>query len=332
MNGLLMFQKKQIQFFEKNCELALIAPILSGILYSTKQEAISGYGTHKEILLHQLARIYKDHDGMYGICFEYAVHHAIRRNEPSVISRINQALKMCNVLGSQPSSVHLGFEKSNILQITSEAKKHFTSNSMLIFDEKKEPIRILDEIDLIEKSFRQKTQRNLLKAYMSDIWKSDLFIGNTDSDMWVAASVKVRPRYYTYYRGVRIEIIPARWNKEDKQVYKHKNGMIYCYLPYDNNFVQHFYTTWIMVSKVLNSDAKVPVERYLPLPKERKMALYLESRREYPVYNIIEELNAIAQNDIMLPIPPEKKLIELSDNKESLAQIIIMPAARLIRD
>ena len=63
-----------------------------GLLVGLKHEVIESCRGIDKILLRELARNYREGDGDCGICFEYAVHSAIRNNNPLVIERIQEAL------------------------------------------------------------------------------------------------------------------------------------------------------------------------------------------------------------------------------------------------
>jgi hypothetical protein len=54
--------------------VAVVRPILTGVLYALKHELVSQVGTYDNISLLLLSRLYKPGDGDCGICFEYAVH------------------------------------------------------------------------------------------------------------------------------------------------------------------------------------------------------------------------------------------------------------------
>lgn len=71
---------------------SVVVPILRGLLLSLNRDMVQKVGGIDKISLSLLARLYKPGDGDCGICFEYAVHDAIIRNEPSVLDRIDSAL------------------------------------------------------------------------------------------------------------------------------------------------------------------------------------------------------------------------------------------------
>lgn len=74
--------------------VALVRPILQGLLYSLKHDVVNEVGGYQNLKLKMLPRlrIASDGDGDVGICFEYAVHEAIREKNPMILERVNDAL------------------------------------------------------------------------------------------------------------------------------------------------------------------------------------------------------------------------------------------------
>ena len=98
--------------------IALVRPILQGLLYSLKQDVVSESGGYQNLKLKMLPRLRRASDGDVGICFEYAVHEAIREKNPMILERVNDALRNhCNVPGSNVESILFGAEKTGALQL-----------------------------------------------------------------------------------------------------------------------------------------------------------------------------------------------------------------------
>lgn len=68
--------------------LAVVGPILKGVLYALKKEVAAEVGDYDNVKLFMLARARKQGDGDCGICFEYAVHEALNAGNPHVLERI----------------------------------------------------------------------------------------------------------------------------------------------------------------------------------------------------------------------------------------------------
>lgn len=57
--------------------IAVVRPILDGLLQSLKADVANEVGGLSGVKLKMLPRLYRAGDGDCGICFEYAVHDAI---------------------------------------------------------------------------------------------------------------------------------------------------------------------------------------------------------------------------------------------------------------
>ena len=306
---------------------AMVAPILFGLLIGLKREVVESCGGIDRIRLRELARNYREGDGDCGICFEYAVHSAIRNKNPLVIERIQSALSMCGIEGKNTTSILLGFEKSNVLQINNELLNVLTENSILLSSPYGEKIKIKKHLEEMQKSFHNHNVRKNLPVSITGIWKADLFIGNTDTDMWVAASVKINHLALRYARGLAIGIVPSRWEQE--RPCQMRNGMIVCPLLYENNFMQFFYSAWRIVSCFIKNDAYVPHERVLAGIEELRVAKFLEEKREVPVLELVgDDLRKMAHPTLLLAESKRIITTDINNNfsdKDDTNSTIIVP-------
>src|SRR5262245_55860331 len=95
---------------------AVVRPILEATLYALKADVVAQVGGHANVKLSLLARLYRPGDGDCGICFEWAVHDAMNRSNPEVLSRVSDAMKrFCKVPGLRPASILFGAEKTGAL-------------------------------------------------------------------------------------------------------------------------------------------------------------------------------------------------------------------------
>jgi len=80
---------------------AVVRPVLEGLLFALKADVVAEVGGYPQVKLKMLPRLYRPGDGDIGVCFEYAVHDAVKRSEPTVAERIHDALSTyCHVPGS----------------------------------------------------------------------------------------------------------------------------------------------------------------------------------------------------------------------------------------
>lgn len=325
-------QNDDVLYYVDNKEkllYAMISPILFGLLNGLKNEVIEDYKGMNKISLRQLARSYKKGDGDYGVCFEYAVHSAIRNKNSLVIERIQSALSMCGIEGKNTTSILLGFEKSKIIQrINNKLLSTLTENSILISSPCGERIKIKKYLQSILNSFRRKEVRDQLPESINEIWKVDLFIGNIDTDMWAAVSVKSNPRELKCAKGLAIGIIPSSWfGNQSCQINKTKD-MIICPLLSDYNFMSLFNSAWQIVQNFIQSDAKIPHESLIHDGSEMRIYNRLEKNRDVPVLELVDDdLKQLAQPDFI----STKIITPYMDNnlsdKEDANRTIFVPNA-----
>ena len=84
---------------------AMVIPILRGMLFSTKRNIVEQAGGFERITLEMFCRVYNEHPGDYGICFEYALHHSIRGRQPSIYNKVSYVLDRFCGIGTQAESI-----------------------------------------------------------------------------------------------------------------------------------------------------------------------------------------------------------------------------------
>ena len=285
---------------EVSAVTAVVRPILRGLLYSLKKEVVDEAGGYERAKLFLLSRLYKPGDGDCGLCFEYAVHDAMGRGEATVQERLVDAMaKFCKVPGQQSASILFGAEKSGALRLIDTAKERLTDDSRLLVGLRGQPAKLKKHIETALRAMRREEERELLPWSIRGIWKADLFVGFTDSDRWVATSVKINRSQLEKAAGLRIGIVPNREGESDTIRLDADRNLVVCPIPHDFAFMQTFYQGWVVVQQFLHADAKVPKEVFLPRPPDRQVARFLEERREYPVVEVIDALGPLAQPELL---------------------------------
>lgn len=279
---------------------AVVRPILTGILYALKTDIAEQAGGYQNLTLEMLLRLHNPGDGDCGICFEYAVHDAMNREDGVVVDRVSEAVsKHCRVKGKDPASILFGAEKTGTVQLIDTAKDILTDESTLQYGKRGRPVKLLRHIDGIATAFRRPADRQFLPQSIGDLWKADLFLGFTDSDNWVGTSVKINPSHLEAARGLRVGIVPSREGTADKIVVDTKRNLVVCPLPHDGSFMETFYKGWNVVQQLLASKGKMPKEVAIPRPPERQVARYLVDRMRFPVLDVVEALGPLAQPELM---------------------------------
>lgn len=316
---------------EYSAIVAVVRPILEGLLYALKQDVVAEVGGYNNVKLKMLPRLYRPGDRDCGICFEYAVHDALTRGEPRVTERVNDSLAICNIPGRDVASILFGVEKTGALDLINTAKERLTDESRLRAGTKGQPAKLKHHIDSIASAFRRKkNQGGILPWSISGIWKADLFVGMTDTDRWVATTIKINAQHLEGARGLRIGIVPTREGTTDRIRQDDNNNLIICPLPYDGGFMEVFYSGWQIIQSFVAADAMVPREVALPRQIDRQVARLLEERREFNVRDVIDALATLSQPELLVT---EAKPAELVSRREGIVTVetgaVVAPLARL---
>jgi len=305
---------------------AVVRPILEGTLYALKSDVVGEAGGYAALKLKMLPRMYRQGDGDCGICFEWAVHDAISRNEPLVVERIDDALAQCRVPGSRRSSILFGAEKTGAVQLIQTVNDRLTDESRLLAGTRGQPVKLKKHISLVASAFRRPTARLALPYSIAGLWKADLFVGCTDSDRWVGTTVKINEHMLESGKGLRVGIVPTRQGASDAVRKDDRRNLIVCPLPHDASFMEVFYRGWGIVQQFISADARVPREVELPLPSDRQVAKYLADRREFPVVEVIEALGPLSQPELLEPRKFTADVI-LSRAERSTTGAVLTPVA-----
>lgn len=106
---------------EVSALVAVVRPILLGLLWGLKGDVAAEVRGYENVKLRMLNRLRRPGDGDCGICFEYAVHDAMRRRDGMVLDRVDSALKLCSVPGNALDSILFAVEKTGSEQFIDTA-------------------------------------------------------------------------------------------------------------------------------------------------------------------------------------------------------------------
>ena len=310
---------------EVSALIAVVRPILRGLLIGLKQDVVKEVGGINLVKLKMLPRLYLKGDGDCGICYEYAVHDAIHRNDGLILDRVSDALTKCKVPGSNVESILFGAEKTGAVQLIDEASKILTDDSRLLTGTQSQPPKLKAYLAKAAKAFRKSGSRDMLPTSIKGLWKADLFVGCTDSDRWVGATVKINPLQLEAATGLRLGIVPARQGSSDLVKVDNDRNLVVCPLPYDGSFMEIFYHGWQIVQQFILADAKIPKEVFLPSPAQRHVAQELFIRREFPIFDVIEALTPMSQPFLLQNQTENMHVDELSQNLTSMTNTVIAP-------
>jgi hypothetical protein len=314
---------------EVSALIAVVRPILQGLLFALKQDVVAEAGGVANVKLMMLPRMYRAGDGDIGICFEYAVHDAIKRGEPAVVEKVNDGMrKHCKVRGNDTSSILFGAEKNGALQLIDTAKGLLTDDSRLLTGAQAQPVKLRRYINMLAAAFRRPTTRPFLPASISGAWKADLFLGMRDTDRWVGTTVKINASQLEGAKGIRIGIVPSREGKSDKIIVDHSKNLVVCPLPYDASFMELFYSAWVIVQQFIAADAQTPKEAALPVTSQRMVARLLAERRDFPIVDVIDALVPLAQPELLVT-DRSNRPVEPSRDATASVESLIAPVSRI---
>ena len=310
---------------EVSAILAVIRPILHGLLHALKREVVEEVGGVANVKVFMLPRLYRPGDGDCGICFEYAVHDAIRRGDPLINEKISDAMRRyCRVPGQDVSSILFGAEKSGAIQLLETADNLLTDDSRLLTGAQAQPIKLRRYINQLAAAFRRPTTRLALPSSIRGLWKADLFLGMRDTDRWVGTTVKINPKHLEGASGLRIAVVPSQQGRNDLIQVDVAKNLVVCPLPYDGAFMELFYVAWIIVQQFIAADAKTPKEVSLPIASHRMVARLLEDRRQFALVDVIEALGPLAQPEL-LQSTEQENAVDLAGVAPPLVTTVIAP-------
>jgi hypothetical protein len=275
---------------------AMIIPILRGMLFSTKRNIVEQAGGHEKITFEMFCRIYIENPGDYGICFEYALHNSIRGRDSSIYDKISYVLDTFCKIGPNVESILFGAEKSGAQSIIESTKSILTDNSKLLPGTQAPPTFLKRHLNNIALAMRSTSAALSLPASIRGVWKADLFLGNSDTDYWVATTLKTNRVQIEEAPGLRIAIYPeSRRNEEPRMI----GSLIHCPLPYNIDFMQLFGATFQIVKQLIAAHGKQPHPAALVYFDDQEVAKWLADRAHFPVLDILDALENIKQVDLL---------------------------------
>ena len=277
-----LIKERQINPIESEvlARISIIRPILTSLLIGIKQDVVDEMGGINNVKLKMLPRAYRPGNGDIGFCFEWAIHDAIRHQDPRVLERLETAARRCRLPGRNFESILFGLEKSGKVQIIDTANHILTADSRILTGERAQPLKLKSYLNMLSAAFNRPETRKALPSSISGLWKADLFFGTTDADRWLGTSLKINPTQLEGARGLRIGIVPAMQGKSDKVYLDDKKNIMVCPIPYDGSFMELFYTSWGIVQQFIAADAQMPREVSLPVPADRQAVKELVARRD----------------------------------------------------
>jgi hypothetical protein len=277
---------------------AMVRPVLMAVLHSLKRSRIERLGGVEKVTLEDLAREYRAGSGDSGICFEYAVHDALLNKNPHVHSRVSEVLEDFCGIKDGAESILFGVEKGETLKLVATGAEKLTDDSRVLVGKAGRPPKLKKHMETICEAFRSVKHREQLPRSIRGLWRTDLFVGSTGPDDWVATTLKTNAEQLEADAGIRLGIYPERRPGEQPSRDERMN-LIRCPLQYNGAFVELFYKSFLIVKGVLLEDARLPPPWTLPASDDRFVAQELVERRAYPVVAILDSFGRLGQPELL---------------------------------
>lgn len=276
----------------------MVRPILHATLFSLQRERIERLGGYARVTLADLAREYREGSGDCGICFEYAVHDAIRTQDPQIHPLISTVLEDFCGIRNGAESILFGAEKNGAVSLIETATELLTDDSRILVGKTGQPPKLKRHLTKLVKAFRTAQPRAELPPSIRGLWRADLFVGSPNEDRWIATTLKINPVDLQGAPGLRVGIYPERKKGERPSMDESKN-LILCPIPYNAGFMELFYCSFFIMKQFLTADAQLPKPVALPNSDDRHVATELVARRSYPIVEVIEALAPMAQPNLL---------------------------------
>lgn len=271
----------------------MTASILRAMLYSSQKEMVSALGGPQKITLEQLARIYQEGSGDFGVCFEYALHDSIRARHASIYPIIEEVLfSFCKIKG-QPESILFGLEKNGSLNIVQTAQNSLNDESRVLVGKVGKPPFLRQRVGILERAFRSVRHRDRLPQSIRGLWKADLFLGSPSSGQWVGTTLKVNKEALEAAPGLRVGVYPS--NTKVGPTRDVQKNMVICPLPYRSDFMVLFGASFQIAKQLMYSKGEMPKAPALVYEDDLTVAEWLSARKKFPVMAILEALQPLMQ-------------------------------------
>jgi hypothetical protein len=275
----------------------MVASILRAMLYASNVEMVGALGGPAKITLEQLARIFQEGTGDYGICFEYALHDSIRARHASIYPVIEEVLhSFCKIKG-KPESILFGLEKNGSLNLVATAENSLTDEARVLVGKPGKPPYLKHRIAILERAFRSVKHRDRLPRSINGLWQADLFVGSPASEQWIGTTLKVNREELKAAPGLRLGVFPSKIKAGPTK--EADKNLILCPLPYRGDFMVLFSASFQIAKQLMHSNGEMPKPPALIYDDDLAVAEWLSARRKYPVMAILEALHPLLQPGLL---------------------------------
>jgi hypothetical protein len=308
--------------------VAVTGPIIAGVFRSVSGDVTNAFGMRHLLPLKMLGRLRQEADGDCGIAFEYAIHHAIASRDPVIAERVADALHQCGIARSDPASILFAMEKSGAQELISTDPGLVADSASVLLGEGGRPVSLRDSLSAIGAAFRLPGAFLNLTQSLQGLWKTELFLGSSNFEKWVGASVSTGWPRLSAAREPRIAVIPRVPGHSDAIRMDEQTNVVVCPVPQDGSFMRIFHDGWRIVQALCAMNFEMPTATDIPSPLHREVARIFVERREFPIDEVIEAIQKFAQPELLTTRTRAVSNVPFETTTAPATTIIITPIPR----
>lgn len=247
--------------------------------------------------LSKLARLERD-KGMRGDGFEWAVHEAVVGQEPLVTNIVADVMGRASryLKGATPQSLLFGHERARYLGFLDAVIENAGEQACLLPDGRGHPYAFGPWVQIAAKGVDAEPE---LTDRIRQIWKTDIFLGDSGNKRYVAATIKSNWELLEEGKGLRVGIVPEAPNLP-RGVRRH-NSLHLAVLPDPNGFMGLFNDAYAAVSAAVTTVGRHARPAYYlkPSATAQRVQQQLEKFALVKVVEIEAALNEAAQQNLV---------------------------------
>lgn len=346
-NNILIIDNTKISMIEPSLRKFVASiSILETYITLVSEKTLGKFNKSRdELTLEDLGYIYntttKNNKGLHGFSWELSIYNAIKFNDNHIQDLINTSINMLTGETSyeRVKAILWGGEKK---EINPENIKNILSDEDLIWTERG-PLPFKQYIDMIYLAFNRSEFRKKLPQGLSGVWRADLFVKKTNSNMWFAVTVKFNRSDVKKFNGLSIGVHfedfdkPARIERR-LNPYMANKGFVYCEILFKFNLGEYFSYMFRIFKDIfenINAEIKNTHSLIFDTNEKKFFFKYFYDRKDIECSKIIKILKADFEddtklfkgNEILLSTEEQgTSLINcISDSVENENKIVLLP-------
>jgi hypothetical protein len=274
---------------------------LEAILFSQPHWLLEEEGGTGKVRLRKLCRVFNSkHQGLRGICFEHAVHVAIRDGDDYLAPFVRSVIEQFCGLGGQITSVHFAPEKNNVQGSVAVTVASIGDETTLFLEKGLVGPKLKQYVQQLALALYNESERDKLPREILAAPKTDIFVLSVTDNVAAAATLKLNPSAIEAGPGLTVAMYPEDADRAEQPRFDKKLGLLRVPLPY-KEFCELFGVAYNMVVTYLTEqDGQTPSWQIMPNSDHRFVCQEFERRLEKSVVDVIAELRAVVTHPAAL--------------------------------